>query len=126
MKIIKDRQHHQSTKHFLFFEGENGCGFSFDCDKYGKVDQDKLSDAAKSNYDDCIVNSDGSVEESVQSWTEPAIGLCKCGGKVELKDFTNSCESCGKDYNSSGQQLAPREQWGEETGEHPADIARIR
>jgi hypothetical protein len=126
MEIIKERQHHQSTKHFLFFEGENGCGFSFDCDKFGKVDQDKLSDAAKSNYDDCIVNGDGSVEESVQNWIEPAIGLCLCGGRVELEGFTNTCESCGKDYNSSGQQLAPREQWGEETGEHPADIARIR
>lgn len=34
------------------------------------------------------------------------------------------CEKCGREYNSSGQLLAPREQWGEETGEHPADIAR--
>ena len=36
---------------------------------------------------------------------------------LECPDFTNTCE-CGQDYNSGGQLLAPREQWGEETGEH--------
>ena len=53
---------------------------------------------------------------------------CKrCGkGSVELSGFTNTCENCGADYNWGGQLLASRSQWGEETGEHPADIARIR
>lgn len=48
---------------------------------------------------------------------EPAIGLCDCGCEVSLGGFTNTCE-CGADYNWSGQRLAPRECWGEETGEH--------
>lgn len=56
---------------------------------------------------------------------EPAIGKCDCGTEVELDGFTNTCDGCGSDYNWAGQLLAPREQWGEETGEHPADIARI-
>lgn len=48
-----------------------------------------------------------------------AVGLCEvCGSKVILDDFT--C-SCGADYNNSGQRLAPREHWGEETGEHWTD-----
>lgn len=54
----------------------------------------------------------------------PAIGLCDCGREVELAGFTNTCD-CGRDYNSGGTLLAPREQWGEETGEHLADIMRI-
>lgn len=55
----------------------------------------------------------------------PAEGNCDdCGRVVELRGFTNTCE-CGADYNMSGQKLAPREQWGEETGEHPADIVNL-
>lgn len=55
---------------------------------------------------------------------EPAIGKCACGREVELWGFTNTC-ACGADYNSAGQRLAPREQWGEETGETAADILRF-
>ncbi len=51
-----------------------------------------------------------------------AIGECvHCSKHVSLSGFTNTCE-CGADYNSSGQLLAPREQWGEETGESLSDI----
>jgi hypothetical protein len=52
---------------------------------------------------------------------QPAVGVCACGAHVELDRFTNTCE-CGRDYNSSGQLLAPREFWGEETGESVSDI----
>jgi hypothetical protein len=41
-----------------------------------------------------------------------------CGVWLECDQFTNTCERCGADYNWGGQRLAPREQWGEETGEH--------
>jgi len=40
---------------------------------------------------------------------------------VTCSGFTNTCR-CGADYNMSGQQLAPRSQWGEETGETADDI----
>lgn len=51
----------------------------------------------------------------------PAVGVCEaCGRHIELGAFTNTC-ACGADYNGSGQRLAPREQWGEDTGEHPSD-----
>ena len=46
---------------------------------------------------------------------------CDCGRTLVCHDFTNTCE-CGCDYNMSGSQLAPREQWGCETGESVADI----
>lgn len=46
---------------------------------------------------------------------------CGCGRRVECEGFTTTCP-CGADYNWAGQRLAPREQWGEETGETLADI----
>jgi len=46
-----------------------------------------------------------------------AVGRCSCGRNVLLDSFTCPCD-CGRDYNQSGDLLAPREQWGEETGEH--------
>lgn len=50
------------------------------------------------------------------------VGLCDhCGKEVELYSFTNTCD-CGADYSISGQRLAPRSQWGEETGESYSDI----
>ena len=49
---------------------------------------------------------------------------CACGEEVVCERFTNACE-CGRDYGRSGDLLASRSQWGEETGEHIADILRI-
>lgn len=54
-----------------------------------------------------------------------AIGArCDCGTYMPSngpgRDY--HCEDCEREYNSSGQQLAPRSQWGEETGETAADF----
>jgi len=49
-----------------------------------------------------------------------------CGEDIYCSEFTNTCGNCGADYNWAGQRLAPREQWGEETGEHPADCVNPR
>jgi hypothetical protein len=64
------------------------------------------------------------VEERAHRHTEPAVGLCQCGRKVTLSGFTNTCD-CGRDYDMSGQLLADRRQWGEETGETLADILAV-
>lgn len=50
--------------------------------------------------------------------------ICLCGEKVWCSGFTNTCR-CGRDYNWAGQLLAPRSQWGEETGEFYADLQNI-
>jgi hypothetical protein len=50
----------------------------------------------------------------VSGWLE----IVCCGRWLECPDFTNTCPRCGTDYNFAGQALAPRECWGEETGEH--------
>jgi hypothetical protein len=62
-----------------------------------------------------------------RQWTDPAIGICDwCGRRVELaSSYLNTCYVCGADYDGNGERLALREQWGEETGEHPADVSRI-
>lgn len=44
--------------------------------------------------------------------------ICACGAKIICTGFTNTCDRCDSDYNFAGALLAPREQWGEETGEH--------
>lgn len=47
---------------------------------------------------------------------------CDCHRYVYCEGFTSTCAGCGADYNWNGDRLAPRHMWGEETGEHPADI----
>ena len=46
---------------------------------------------------------------------------CDCGQEVICSGFTNTC-NCERDYNMSGDLLAPRAQWGDDTGESVSDI----
>jgi len=62
--------------------------------------------------------------EDIGGGRSRGVVVCGCGAEVLCYGFTNTCD-CGCDYNMSGQQLASRSQWGEETGEHPAEIARL-
>lgn len=52
----------------------------------------------------------------------PGLMKCDCGAEIEMvrPGADLHCE-CGRDYNSGGQLLAPRSQWGEETSETAAD-----
>lgn len=64
------------------------------------------------------------IQQRDASKHQSRIGICEeCGEEVYCDHFTNTCE-CGADYNMSGQRLAHRAQWGEETGETLADILR--
>lgn len=51
---------------------------------------------------------------------------CDCGATLHFDrpGADVDCHRCGREYNSAGQELAPREQWGEETGETAADYYR--
>ena len=135
MKIMHERQRHHETIYLQTYAIRGtGAGYSFTCDENGEVDVENMNPDARVNYDYCkagvnergeIITATG-VRKSEHNWVEEAIGKCDdCGRWVELSGFTNTCENCGADYSKSGQRLAPREQWGVETGEHPADIARI-
>ena len=125
MQITKQRAHQSETCYcheFSFCDG-TGAGYSFPCDRHGALLPDVCGDR-KRNFILCLGGEIDGIEIldlGVRSWelhyTEPAEGRCECGELVVLANFTNTCV-CGKDYNSAGQELAPREQWGEETGEH--------
>lgn len=100
-------------------------GYAFPCDEEGNPDWDSLQPAALENLDRCLRGEDGIVFEGIlhEQWSyrHPRVGRCHCGEEITLDRFTNTCCGCGTDYNSAGQELAPRSQWGEETGEHWSD-----
>ncbi len=52
------------------------------------------------------------------------VGVKCCGELLLCFGFANTC-SCDADYNWSGQRLASRQQWGEETGEMASDILHV-
>ena len=129
MEIISERIHHEETIYNLSFNSKQdpGWGYSFPADQLGNVDVDSLNPAARANYDAARLSNEflaPEVESYTHRWTEPAVGRCVCGSNVELDGFTNTC-SCGRDYNMSGQLLAPRSQWGWDTGESLDDILSI-
>lgn len=135
MQIIRKRERIEEKHYDLVFHyvDMSSAGFRFACESNGHVDTTGDREAAINNYNACMsgsVNGRAVVCDGVQEWfkryTEPAHGRCSCGAIVVLDGFTNTCDKCGVDYNFAGQLLAPREQWGEETGETTADILGIR
>ena len=132
MKIISQSKVVEIVTHRLFFQAIGcsvGTGYSFECSEDGTIDLSKVSACGQDSYNKVKDNRTEYlapvVETSEHSYTEPRIGRCDCGCEVWLDRFTNTCESCGIDYNSAGQELAPRDQWGEETGESLSDILNI-
>lgn len=129
MQIVKPASHYRITTYSRSFEYAHrpGAGFAFDCNEQGEVDLSKENPCARSSFLACLTGAVGGravldmgVERRETTGREPAVGLCDCGREVCLWAFTNPCD-CGADYNSAGQRLADRSQWGEETGEHWTD-----
>lgn len=128
MKIIQRASYGESVSYHLEYRYQDlpSAGFSFSCDEEGN--HQNPNEAAIENLRLCRLGSvrgEAVVFEGLQkrehTYRIPAVGLCVCGEHVSLGSFTNTC-GCGRDYNSAGQQLADRSQWGEETGEHWSDI----
>lgn len=72
-----------------------------------------------------VYEDSGMLDEDGQKLTVWRRGLTEvmcCGEWLECTRFTNTCGNCNADYNMSGHMLAPREQWGEDTGESILDI----
>jgi hypothetical protein len=120
MTIIRDAQEIIETtyeREFIWRDNPDA-GFSFPCDQEGnlinpnEVSLDKYQKCIKGEYD--VI--DKGIVKYTRRYRQPAVLLCSCGLEVELRRFTNTCD-CGADYNFAGSLLAPREQWGEETGE---------
>jgi hypothetical protein len=118
---------HQYDWVFQRIGATEGTGYAFDTDEDG--DLLPLEPEAVNSLDYVLAHpeeyEDRGIEHRVWQRKVYTQGICDvCGEVVELSGFTNPCD-CGADYNFAGQRLAPRNQWGEETGEHPSDIARI-
>ena len=131
MKIIQHSEFICEIHYEFFFQWKGstpGHGIAFRCDKNGVIDMAELETrpAALSNYNSCLNGTHDVLPGVLKNWEhnyrQPAIGECNCCGcEVVLDSWTNTCD-CGIDYNGSGQQLAPRRFWGEETGETFADL----
>lgn len=136
----RDQEDTTEIRYFLEFPllQENGtesdsCCLSFPCDSSGFVDLGSLMAPALANLKAALTTGTAHgrryapgriVERQYRcSYRERSWLLCDCCRAVHLSGFTNTCD-CGADYNMSGSRLAPREQWGEETGETAADILR--
>ena len=130
MKIIKESELIQGKDFVICYYRDQYGGYSFPCTESGLVDVLSLCPEAIDSYAKCVSGEfktygPAFVEMRPYRYICSAIGLCDvCGEEVVLQGFTCPC-SCGADYNSSGQRLAPREQWGEETGECLADILKV-
>jgi hypothetical protein len=125
MKLLRPSEIKESTKIILFFKDlENpSSGFSFQLNKDGSPPRDSP------NYQLCLNNPSRyrlELQTATQTYKEPALWECACGTQIECPNFTNICPNCGTYYNWAGQELNPPEMWGEETGEQPSDILRIR
>lgn len=99
---------------------ERGHGFRFDCDENGNLSPE-THPAGRANYERIKsgeIRTNGlTIERREYVEHIPAVCRCECGRKVTLWDgWSNECD-CGREFNGSGQLLAPRSQWGEETGE---------
>jgi hypothetical protein len=130
MRIIQHSEITEWTEYRLEFDrvANPGSGFSFPCDEVGTPGE--MPQAAIDNLAKCRANPETyrflGVKKRVTRGRTSTIGRCDCGTKVYLDGFTNECLGCGRLYNWAGQELAPVEQWGEETREHPADILNIK
>ena len=124
MEIIQESDilEESVTELCFWFKGHHRqWGYSFACSETGFVDESQLPPEAIASLKRCQA---GSVKdlESPEVLTRqvinrvPRIGRCNCGQLIYLSNFTNTCDKCGADYNSAGTLLAPRSQWGEETG----------
>ena len=124
-------EEHELRRNFHYVD-EPGSGASFPCDQAGNLNID-LHPAAYANFSNCLqlteagrMVDEGVVDEVYRHYEPPVIECLRCQHEVVLEDaWLSTCSHCGADYNGSGQLLAPRHLWGEETGEHPADLVNL-
>jgi hypothetical protein len=122
-ELIRERKHVTDVYYERVFDDHTGWGFSFPCDEEGNVFVEDLSELARRNYEDCLAGKipslvDRGPVKHINRYWEPGEVRCDCGATVYLESsWANGCDECGVEYDANGNRLAPREQWGEETGE---------
>lgn len=101
-----------------------GAGFSFPCNHEGVPLMNEMLPEALENLDKAL-NGDmpGLSFKGIKDYSRhcrmPGYGTCACGETVELDyDYGHGIDcKCGRIYNLSGSQLAPRSQWEERYSE---------
>lgn len=104
-----------------FVNNQTGERYQFDCFEDGTPNSSSYYDRVSSDPNFTLVG----IKFRTYTVKRPLIIKCDCGEELHCDRFTNTCD-CGRDYNMSGQLLASREFWGEETGENLSDILRIK
>lgn len=117
LEILKRREHVETIEYTLEYN-RIGCsgGYSFPCDKDGNFFDNPSNPAMKVSYNEVKVDPNYTfkcISKNRYSHIEPAVGKCKCGRTVYLDyDYGHGIDcDCGRIYNMSGQELAPRSQW---------------
>jgi hypothetical protein len=115
----------------FYLHGRPGTGYGFECDEHGNIilpesARQDLSHPVFASILDAMTNPayyDAGVERREHTYRHGLLILCDCGAEVQLDGYGHDtdCDSCGASYNSGGQRLAPRSQWGLETGETAMD-----
>jgi hypothetical protein len=131
MKITKKAERVLIEEYSRVFDiaSSPGAGYGFSCDKDGNL----LETNHQELFEQCLAGAMGGekikdmgIHDYSKTVREPAEGECdNCGKTVILDDSWCSGCSCGALYNGSGQRLTDRKQWGEETGEHWADLQNV-
>lgn len=116
MKIISKPKTIETVEYFLEFM-KNGGGFSFPCSKDGIVDTSSLAPEGLTNYNKCLAQTEikPKLYERNSSYRMPMVIKCNCNTTLELWNSENDCPNCSTIFNIVGQELAPRDQWEEDT-----------
>ncbi|MEG2018531.1 MAG: hypothetical protein RR128_08750 [Clostridium sp.] len=120
LKIISERHKVEDVIYQREFESKElpGSGFSFDCDKEGKLKIEYKE--ALDNFNYCITHPeefyDKGLVEHINSYIEPAHAICECGREILLEiNYLGVCEcpNCRTWHNPFGQQLRNPSEWEE-------------
>ena len=100
MQIISARTHKETVTYTREFDDIDcpGAGYSFDCDKDGKLDH-VAHGVGADNLRKCLDGThnvkDMGVRPCHHSWVEDAVGKCRCGRLVTLSDPLDNLCGCG-------------------------------
>jgi hypothetical protein len=128
MKILKRSEPVEKVEYTFNFDSikHPGSGLAFPCDQNGMLFPFECEEAAtnyKQGYLSGLYHAPY-IQKYEWQVIKPFKIECDCGRVLHLWSETNECGYCGRLWSQWAQRLAPIHFWGEETGEHPADVAR--
>lgn len=118
LEIIKERSPITRTDYYIEFRYKDDpeAGYCFPANKDRTIALDKMSPEAIANYENCRTDerfTEAEFTANTYSYTEPAVGRCRCGAEVILESqYLGAVQcGCGKWYNIFGQELKEPKYW---------------